>query len=123
MKTEPDTAFFWSGRTDGVGGMDAAANIAKSQSGTTLEMLINKQNIQMPAWDDKNPVVVNEWGEMSRAYAQGTCGLVRGVVGKDLRPGNIWEGYEKGALMKNPAVSQIDIIDPKRGGSNTIFKR
>jgi len=123
MATDPNTAFFWSGRTDGVGGMDVAANIAKSQSGTTLEMLIDRHKIQMPAWDDKNQVVVKEWGEMSRAYAQGTCGLVRGVVGKDLRPNNIWESYEKGALMKNPAVRQIDIIDPKHGNSKTIFKR
>jgi RHS repeat-associated protein len=123
MKTEPDTAFFWSGRTEGVGGMDTAANIAKTHGGTTLEMLIDKHKIQMPGWDDKNPVVVKEWGEMSRAYAQGTCGLVRGVVGQDLRPNNIWEGYEKGALMKNPAVNQIDIVDPKSRNSKTIFKR
>jgi hypothetical protein len=27
------------------------------------------------------------------------------------------------ALMKNPAVSQIDIVDPKYGNSKTIFKR
>jgi hypothetical protein len=123
MKTEPDTAFFWSGRTEGVGGMDTAANIAKTHGGTTLEMLIDKHKIQMPAWDDKNPAVVKEWGEMSRAYAQGTCGRVRGVVGQDLRPNNIWESYEKGALTKNPAVNQIDIVDPKYGNSTTIFKR
>lgn len=48
---------------------------------------------------------------------------VRGVVGQELRPNNIWEGYEKGALMKNTAVSQIDIVDPKYGNSRTIFKR
>ena len=59
--------------------MDAAANIAKTHGGTTLEM--DKHEIQMPAWDDKSPVVVREWDEMSRAYAQGTCRLVRGVVG------------------------------------------
>lgn len=29
LKTEPDTAFFWSGRTDGIGGAENAANIAK----------------------------------------------------------------------------------------------
>ena len=61
--------------------------------------------------------------EMSRAYAQGTCGLVRGVVGKDLRSNNIWEGYERETLMNNSAVSQIDIIDPKSERTKTIFKR
>lgn len=85
--------------------MDSAANIAKTHGGTTLEMLIDKHKIQMPSWDDRNPVVVNEWGEISSAYAQGTCGLVRGVIGQDLRPNNIWESYQKGALMKNTSVN------------------
>lgn len=35
LKTEPDTAFFWSGRTDGIGGAENAANIAKSRGGVT----------------------------------------------------------------------------------------
>jgi hypothetical protein len=51
------------------------------------------------------------------------CGPVRGVVGQDLRPNNIWETYEKGALMENPSVGQIDIVDPKYKISKTIFKR
>lgn len=40
LKTEPDTAFFWSGRTDGIGGAENAANIAKSRGGVTLESTI-----------------------------------------------------------------------------------
>ena len=35
LKTQPDTAFFWSGRTDGIGGAENAANIAKSRGGVT----------------------------------------------------------------------------------------
>ena len=31
LKTDPDTAFFWSGRTDGIGGMDVAKKIAKTK--------------------------------------------------------------------------------------------
>ena len=34
-QTEPNTAFFWSGRTDGIGGQHIAADIAKSNGGTT----------------------------------------------------------------------------------------
>jgi hypothetical protein len=40
LKTEPDTAFFWSGRTDGIGGADLAADIAKRKHGVTLESTI-----------------------------------------------------------------------------------
>ena len=55
LKTEPDTAFFWSGRTDGIGGAENAANIAKSRGGVTLESTIETQNIVMPEWDFNNP--------------------------------------------------------------------
>lgn len=60
---------------------------------------------------------------MSRAYAQGMCGLVRRIVEQDLRPNNIWESYEKGAFTKNPSVNQIDIVERKSGNSKSIFKR
>jgi len=123
VKTQPNTAFFWSGRTEGVGGMDSAAAIAKANGGTTLEMLLEEQKIKMPNWDANNPTVVNEWGQISKAYAQGACGLVRGVIGKELRPGNVWEGYEKGALMNNHDVKTIQTIDPKTGQLTTIFQR
>ena len=45
LKTEPDTAFFWSGRTDGIGGAENVANIAKSRGGVTLESTIEKQKL------------------------------------------------------------------------------
>lgn len=55
MKTEPDTAFFWSGRTDGVGGADIAADVAKFKGGVTLESMIDANNIKMPEWDFNKP--------------------------------------------------------------------
>ncbi|WP_279221799.1 hypothetical protein [Lachnoanaerobaculum gingivalis] len=36
MKTDPDTAFFWSGRTDGIGGMDVAKKIAKNKGASCI---------------------------------------------------------------------------------------
>jgi RHS repeat-associated protein len=123
MKTQPGTAFFWSGRTNGLGGMDIAAEIAKARGGTTLEMLLEKENITMPSWDSSNPTVVNEWGQMSKAYAEGTSGAVRGVIGQELRPGNVWETYEKQTLMDNPNVSSIETIDPQTLATQKIFER
>ena len=61
LKTEPNTAFFWSGRTDGIGGADNAANIAKSRGGVTLESTIESQNIIMPEWDFNNPSTMEAW--------------------------------------------------------------
>ena len=55
LKTDPDTAFFWSGRTDGIGGMDVAKKIAKNKGGVTLESTIDDTNIVMPEWDFNTP--------------------------------------------------------------------
>jgi len=48
LKTDPNTAFFWSGRTGGIGGQDIAASIAKSKGGVTLETTIADNGINMP---------------------------------------------------------------------------
>ena len=32
LKTQPDTAFFWSGRTDGIGGAENAAILLKVEA-------------------------------------------------------------------------------------------
>lgn len=76
----------------------------------------------MPEWDASNPAHVKEWGLMSEAYASGSSGKVRGVIGDDLRSGNIWEGYEKGKLMSSKKVSSIEIIDPYTGKSKGFIK-
>nr|WP_297354199.1 RHS repeat-associated core domain-containing protein [uncultured Caldimonas sp.] len=123
VKTDPDKAFFWSGRTEGVGGEHVAKQVATAHGGTTLELQLEKNGVVMPPWDPSNPKATKEWEEISRSYAQQACGLTRGVIGQELRPGNIWETREKGALIANPAVTQIDTIDPKTGATKTIFKR
>jgi hypothetical protein len=46
---------------------------------------------------------------------------VRAVVGKDLRPGNIWETKELPALMRNPKVTSIVTIDPASGIAKKIY--
>lgn len=123
VKTGPNQAFFWSGRTGGVGGEHVAKQVATAHGGTTLELQLEKNGVVMPPWDPNNPKAVKEWEEISKAYAQQACGLTRGVIGQELRPGNIWETREKGALMDNPSVTQIDTIDPKTGATKTIFRR
>jgi filamentous hemagglutinin len=123
VATEPDTAFFWSGRTNGLGGQALAAQIAQLNNGTTLETLIAQKGIQMPAWDASNPAVVKAWQNISAQYAAGASGSVRAVVGSNLRPGNVWETAELPALMNNPNVTQITTIDPATGASKVIFTR
>ena len=123
VKTEPNTAFFWSGRTDGIGGQHIAADIAKSNGGTTLEMLIEARKIIMPKWDQNNQASIKAWEDISSEYATCASGTVTGVIGKNLRPGNIWENRELPALKNNPNITKIVIIDPKTKISTVIIQR
>ena len=117
VKTEPNTAFFGSGRTDGIGGQHIAADIAKSNGGTTSEMLIEARKIIMPTWDQNYQASIKAWEDISSEYATCASGTVTGVIGKDMRPGNIWENRELPALKNNPN------IDPKTKISTVIFQR
>ena len=123
LKTDPDTAFFWSGRTDGIGGMDVAKKIAKNKGGVTLESTINDTNIVMPEWDFNTPSSVTAWEEASNVYAEQVSGEIRAVVGSELRPGNIWENIELPRLKANPNVTKVTTIDPKTGVEKIIFER
>lgn len=119
LKTAPNEAFFWSGRTDGIGGELIALDISKSKQGITLEGLVKRNNIDMPKWEDKPKI----WEATSREYANQVSGEVRAVIGNKLRKGNVWENYELPALKQNPNVTKIITIDPKTGKEKTIFKR
>lgn len=121
--TEPDTAFFWSGRTEGVGGAEVAGQYASDGGGTTLEQLMEKRGITLPEWNADDPKVVAAWQQASAAYADGAQGTVRAVVGAQLRPGNVWETAELPALESNPAVTKIIQIDPKTGVQTQVWPK
>ena len=123
LKTDPDTAFFWSGRTNGIGGADRASEIAKTKGGVTLESTIFDKNIKMPEWDFNNLDSIKAWEDASAEYAKQVSGEIRAVVGKELREGNIWENVELPRLKQNPNVSKITIIDPETGIEKIIFER
>lgn len=123
FRTDPDSAYFWSGRSDGVGGAEVAGRYADETGGTTLEQLMERRGVQMPEWDADNPDVVRTWGDASAAYAQEASGEVRAVVGEDLRPGNVWETRELDALKANPDVTRIVRVDPKTGETEVLWER
>ena len=120
FETEKDTAFFWSGKTGGVGGEDVAGEYASQGGGTTLEQLMARRGIELPKWDPSNPAVVNAWTEGSEAYASGASGEVRAVIGENVRPDAVWHAELK-ALEQNPAVTKITTIDPVTGKATVIY--
>lgn len=123
VSTGPDEAFFWSGRTSGVGGESVARRIARDRGGVTLEALIEERGIELPPWDPANSSSLRAWQEASRRYAASTSGEVRAVVGESLRPGSVWEEVELPALRKNPDVTRVTVIDPATGAERVIFER
>ncbi len=131
LKTEPGTAFFWSGcakvdLSSGkllVSGDEVAAEIANKCGGTTLETQIKVNNIEMPKWDFDVPESIKAWEDTSAAYAKQVSGDVRAIVGPKLRPENIWENIELPRLMQNPNVSKITTIDPDTLAETVIFER
>ncbi len=131
LKTEPGTAFFWSGCANVdpstgkllVSGDEVAAEIASKSGGTTLETQIKINNIEMPKWDFDVPESIKAWEDTSAAYAKQVSGDVRAIVGKKLRDGNIWENVELPRLMQNPNVSKITTIDPDTMAETVIFER
>ncbi|ADB40277.1 hypothetical protein [Spirosoma linguale] len=119
LKTESNQSFFWSGRTNDIGGEKVALTVAKSKGGITLEGLLEEKGIKMPAWEDNKQA----WEDVSAAYANQVSGEVRAVVGQQLREGNVWENIELPRLKNNPNVSKITIIDPETLAERVIFKR
>jgi len=123
LKTKRGSAFFWSGKTEGIGGAGRALEIATAKGGTTLEGLIESKGIKMPAWDINSPTSIAAWEKVSAEFAAGVSGKVSAVIGENLRPGNIWENVELKALKANKKVTEIITIDPKTLKETTIFKR
>lgn len=129
--TDPDTTFFWSGRTeDGVGvgpqggDLGIAAQIADEHGGVTLESFQARNGIELPDWGDgSDPAVVRAWEHHSAAYAANASGEVRAVLGENLRPGNIWETVELPRLIENPNVPRIFRVDPGTGVETLIYQR
>jgi hypothetical protein len=123
VATSADEAFFWSGRTDGVGGEQVAREIAESQGGTTLERLVEIRGIKMPEWNPNNAATVRAWEELSREYAKNASGTIRAVVGESRRGGSLWETVELPALMENANVTKIIVIDPATKVETVVFTR
>ncbi|WP_188079052.1 putative T7SS-secreted protein [Actinotalea subterranea] len=121
FRTEPDEAFFWSGRTDGIGGEELAGVRAAEGGGTTLERLMADRGIELPEWNPLDPNVQKMWSEASAAYANGVTGEVRAVVGAELREGNIWQNVELPRLIDNPLVTKITEIDPVTGIERVVY--
>lgn len=123
LKANPNTAYFWSENSNGVGGASRATEIAHSHGGTTLEMLVDEKGVGLPVWDPTDPVTTAAWDAASRAYATQVSGTVRAVIGSDLREGAIWTTTELPALRANPNITQIIIIDPATLAETIIFQR
>jgi hypothetical protein len=123
LKTQHDSAFFWSGRTNGVGGMDVAADIAFQRGGITLEQLIESQGINMPVYDVNIPSSIVAWEQASKVYAAQASGEIRAIIGSSVRDLSVWNTIELPTLINNKDVVKIIVIDPSTLVETVIFER
>ncbi len=123
LKTEPNKASFWSGKTDGVGGEKHALNLANKNGRVTLEGVVERQGIKMPEWDTSSPASIQSLERCFAAYARQAAGEVRAYVGSTLRPWNFWETVELPNLKANPNVTKIIVVDPKTLVEKVVFVR
>lgn len=98
-------------------------NIAHSKGGNTFEGLLAKYNIEMPIWNENNPISVKKWKGVSDLYASQVSGEVRAILGKNLRAGNVWETVELPRLKNNPKVTKIITIDPETNIETVIYQK
>jgi hypothetical protein len=123
FETPPNTAFFWSGRTNGVGGEARALEIANSYDGATIEKLISTENIEMPVYRPDDPFSKKAWNDASYEYANRASGEVKVILGKQLRPESVWETVELPTLLNNSNVTKITAVDPHDLSEEIIFVR
>ncbi|UOO38270.1 hypothetical protein IZU99_03165 [Oscillospiraceae bacterium CM] len=120
LKTEPNTAYFWSGDSNGIGGKDFAIDYAAKNGGTTLESLMKSQGIEMPTWDITDPNSMKAWECASEKFAGQVSGEVHALIGSTQRQNSIWRTIELPRLLDNPYVSKIILVDPETL-SETVF--
>ena len=85
--------------------------------------LIAKYDIGIPHWGINDVASLKTWEDVSALYATQVSGEVRAVLGKNLRPNNIWEGTELPRLKSNNKVTKIITIDPETKIRTVIFSR
>ncbi|MFT3799078.1 hypothetical protein [Microbacterium sp.] len=125
-KTDPDTAYYWSGRDlngNGVGpeGSGIAEQMATARGGQTLEQTLAANGVDpLPVWNEADSESVRFWTDASAAFAENANGTVHAVVGSDLRPGNIWQTVEVPRLLDNQNVTSVIEINVDTGLSSRV---
>ena len=121
--TEPNTAYFWSGNSNGIGGKDFAREYANKNGGTTLEKLMDEQGITMPNWNVNNPASLQAWRSASSSYARQASGVVHALIGSKVNLNGVWRTIELPELINNPSITKIILVDPDTLTKTTIFMR
>jgi hypothetical protein len=112
LKTEINTAFFWSGNTFGVGGETFAKDFAQKNGGQTLEAILDSGKLELPKLSRTDPVTKEIWDQVSESYAKQASGTVKAIVGASSTSESVWKSIELPALMNNNNVTRIIEIDP-----------
>lgn len=87
---------------------------------STLEMTFTKElRDSLPPWG----VNQKPWLDLSLRWAKEAEGPVVAIIRRGGRQGGVWRDIEFRALMDNPKVPKIMIIDPITKRTKVIYKK
>jgi len=148
--TEQNEAYFWHGRTNGVGGWENAWDIAETNGGKTLEMVMydNREELEKQGviFSEEDGIVYGGtdmtqeqfWNQCSDAFAAQASGDVHVIAGTDDRTlldsskvpesrfRSTYSETEHPAMVEKGKVDSISTVDPctkQETGEKEVLKR
>ncbi len=116
LDTGPNQAYFWTGWDDNGGSAETKAlAFATNNGGTTLEGALDRADITMPQYEQRDPTSIEVWEKASRIFAEQASGITYVVVDKNTRDTNVFVTKELPALQANGLVMQVVRLDPQTG--------
>jgi hypothetical protein len=121
--TAPDSALFWSGRTNGAGGVDLAYGLSGARGMASLERFLHEHGVHMPKYDIANPASVDAWKAVSVRLAEAAQGDVHVLLGTRVNPKGVFYADEFPALRANPKVDRVIAVDPETGALTLLWTK
>jgi hypothetical protein len=137
FSTKENEAYFWHGRTNGIGGQLNAQRIAKEHNGKTLEMKVYEHLRELEKFgvdydEDFGIIYTGDdpdfWDKCSKAFAEQASGDIHVIEGTDKRKfsdgrtvseeeftGSVYRTVEYPALANKEKVNSITSIDAYSG--------
>ncbi|KAF8160291.1 hypothetical protein BJ912DRAFT_1151068 [Pholiota molesta] len=125
LRPKSGEALFWSGSTPDAHGNRVSARVhAEQYSSThpgtsTINHALAKSGIHIPN-TPQNQYSDHMWNHASKVWADRAHGDTHVILGKNVRPGSVYNKIEKPTLMNNHGVHKVTEHSMGGGGSHVV---